>query len=176
MKNLAAVVLVGMAALVVQAPDQETVRLRQELDSLKFRFDYETDRLERRVESLEREAARRPTGAPLPTPTPAPLIVPAPNADEITVRRLVVTDDEGRVRGVLAVSEIYGPMLGLLDEFGDVMGLFAAGADGARLEIYDGSAASRLELGLLDGEAAIRLHDAAGEVTARIPTSGGVPR
>ncbi|NKB88881.1 MAG: hypothetical protein GKS06_11745 [Acidobacteria bacterium] len=171
MKNLFALALSGVVILMAQSPDQDALRLRQEFDSLKFQFNYETDRLERRIETLERELARIPPASPLRPSQPAPILVPTPSADEIAVRRLVVTDDEGRIRGVLAVSEIYGPMLGLLNEHGDVVGLFAAGDAGTTLEIYDDAAGQRALLGLVEDEATLQLRDAEGNTSVRVPAA-----
>jgi hypothetical protein len=84
------------------------------------------------------------------------------------VRRLVVTDAAGNARAVLAVSEIYGPMLGLLNVHGDVVALLSAPEDGPRLELFDGAATRRVLLGLEDG-AELSLFGEAGTLDLRLP-------
>ena len=171
MKGLPMMLLAGVALAAVTLPPpsgQDLLRLQQEVNSLKFQLKYETDRLERRLEGIERQARQ----AELRTPAPlvaAPQRAPVPPpGDELTVRRLVVTDALGNARGVLAVSDVYGPMLGLLNVHGDVVGLLAAPDSGARLELFDGAAVPRVLLGL-DGEAALELRGSDGVLKARLP-------
>jgi hypothetical protein len=174
MKSFSLVLAVGALVALISgaaAPtNQDVTRLQQELSNLKFRFDYETDRLERRLETVERQfqQVQNRVSTPLGTaPAPAP-VAPLPTGDELVVRRLVVTDAAGNIRGVLAVSEVYGPMLGLLNRSGDVVGLFAAPEGGSRLELFDAAATSRVLLGH-EGGAGLVLRDAAGELTAQLP-------
>lgn len=153
------------------APDQDAMRLQQEINTLKYKLDYETDRLERRVETLERQFRQSEFRQSVPRVARAPLVVPVPLGNELTARRLVVTDAAGNARVVLAVSERYGPMLGLLNQRGDVVGLLSAPETGARLELFDGGATQRVFLGL-EADAVLELRDAAGEVSVRLPGPG----
>ncbi len=90
--------------------------------------------------------------------------------EEAVVRRFgrLVTDDSGNIRGVLGVSDTFGPMLGLLNARGDVVGLFAAPDEGSRLELFDAAATRRVLLGHQDG-AVLELSDRDGETTVRLP-------
>ncbi len=169
MKLLAIVSVAGLALLApIAMPQQEVARLQQEVNNLKFRLDYETDRLERRLEGLERQVQQAQSRAPVSTIAPPVVAVPVPTGDEIVVRRLVVTDDSGNIRGVLGVSDTFGPMLGLLNARGDVVGLFAAPDEGSRLELFDAAATRRVLLGHQDG-AVLELSDRDGETTVRLP-------
>ena len=96
-----------------------TMQLRQEVGNLRFRLDYETSRLQRMIDDLQRQVRQRVqppvSTAPLPALRPVPSEVSATSA-----RRLRVHDAAGRPRGAITVSDRFGPMVALMGRSGDV--------------------------------------------------------
>ncbi len=181
--GFAVTLLVGVAGGLAASPASTVAqdsfalsRLQQELNSVRFKLEFESDRLSREVESLRSRLQnveyRGQGNSTLPRPQPRP--TPVPDAgNELTVERLVVSDSEGRVRIVLGVSDRFGPMLGLIDEHGGVRGMLMGAADGARLELYDGAGGTRLRLGLEPQQPTLELFDERGEMAVRLGVVAG---
>lgn len=115
----------------VAAQDASGAQLRLELQNLRYALDLEirqlrseSERLRLRVQELERLR-----GLPTAPPTADPAEGSRTADGEFLARRFVVTDEEGRIRAVLGVSDLYGPALMLLDEQGGLAGVFQGMAD-----------------------------------------------
>lgn len=146
-----AMVLAGLAAGVGTAQESAAVsRLQQEVAQLRFQLDIESGQLEREVEQL-RARLDRLQYAPKPLSTeeiaPLPPLPASPGvADEIELRRLVISDNQSRPRLVFTVGEQFGPMIALINAAGDVEAMLSAPADGSRLELFEADGRPRARL------------------------------
>ncbi len=144
-------------------------QLRQEIGNLRFRLDYETNRVQRLIDDLQRQVRqndlRPPRSAPLPTLTQAPMPAATSSASD---RRLRVDDDDGRPRAALTVSERFGPMIALMGPSGDVEAMLSVPSVGPRLELFDRSGRTRIVLGLENGAPQLRLLAEDGSIVERL--------
>ena len=173
--------LLGMALIAVlvvllpaEAPGraQESaavMQLRQEIGNLRFRLDYETNRMQRLIDGLQRQVRQND---PRPIPS-VPLPVRAPEPAPSTVgsgvgQRLRIEDDAGRPRAALTVSERFGPMMALMGGSGDVEAMLSVPAAGPRLELFDRAGRTRIVLGLEEGKPELRLLGEDGAIVDRL--------
>ncbi len=144
-----------------------TMQLRQEVGNLRFRLDYETSRLQRMIDDLQRQVRQRVqppvSTAPLPALRPVPSEVSATSA-----RRLRVHDAAGRPRGAITVSDRFGPMVALMGRSGDVEAMLSVPSAGPRLELFDRAGRLRIVLGLDDGTPELRLLGEDGSIVGRL--------
>ena len=167
-----AVLGAALATAARPAPQESAAvtRLQQEVASLKFRLDYDTGRLERSIQDLQRrlQAAEMRTATPgtVAAPLPAPTV-----GDDIEAHRLVVTDPQGRARAAFAYSDMFGPTVALMTPTGDVAAMLSASLTGPRLELYDGAVRLRASLGLDTDGVHLRLFDEGGDVVGELGTT-----
>lgn len=164
---------------------QQVTRLSQEVTSLRNRLDFEIRQLQQRADRVETRLDALDRGSPVPVPPIQPIEPTRPpaagtrSAAEFTARRFVVEDGEGRIRAVLAVSDIYGPMLGLLDEEGALRVLLSQRQpDTAGVAVLDSDGTARIRLSLEADEVRLRVVDDRGnevDLLNRDP-AGGPPR
>lgn len=163
---LGAALLASAAGWTATQESAEVMRLRQEVDSLRYRLDFEVQQLRQRVDSLESGPGRvdpRPAPGPEPAPVEPRPPVAGTRAPEFTARRFVVEDERGRIRAIVAVSDIHGPMLGLLDEQGELRALLSqSGPDDVGLRLLGADGLERVTLELEGGEPVLRLRDSRG--------------
>ncbi len=143
------------------------MQLRQEVNNLRFRLDYETSRLQRMIDDLQRQVRQRvqplASIAPLPAPRPVPFEVSATSA-----QRLRVNDAAGRPRGAITVSDRFGPMVALMGPSGDVEAMLSVPSSGPRLELFDRAGRPRIVLALDDGTPELRLLGEDGAIVGRL--------
>ena len=156
-------------------------RLQQELGNLRFKVDFEIEGLKREINLLRdrlqaTEMKLLGAGISMP-PSPVPVTV-APSdrssVEEFEVRRLVLLDDEARIRGLLSMTG-YGPGLVLLDQAGTVRSMFSLPASGARMEFFDGLGVRRVALEQADDGVRLALIDGDGVVRAEVDLDGEGP-
>ena len=121
-----------------------TMQLRQEVGNLRFRLDYETSRLQRMIDDLQRQVRQR-VQPPVST-APLPALRPVPSE----------------------VSDRFGPMVALMGRSGDVEAMLSVPSAGPRLELFDRAGRLRIVLGLDDGTPELRLLGEDGSIVGRL--------
>lgn len=183
--TLGAVAVASALGGLAPQDSQQVARLTQQVDSLRNRLDFEIRQLQQRADRVEARLDALDRGSPVPVPPIQPIEPTRPPATgtraaaEFTARRFVVEDGEGRIRAVLAVSDIYGPMLGLLDEEGALRVLLSQQKpDTAGVSVLDSDGTARIGLLLEQGEVRLRVVDDQGNEVDLLnhEPSGGPPR
>ena len=138
---------------------------------LRFQLDFEVERLNREVTDL-RHSLQRIESELRGLGPESRILVPAvsnnlQSTDEVITQRLVLQDEQGRIRGILGMRG-GGPQLALISDDGMVRALFAAVGNRATMELFNDAGFPGVLVRTEDSNSAVRLMDVAGAERASL--------